>query len=44
MKEERRYVNMADISRKTYERNSVETIVDNDRKLQLNEKNIYKKD
>ena len=33
MKEERRYVNMVDISRKTYERNNVETIVDNDGKL-----------
>ena len=29
---------MVDISRKTYERNGIETIVDNDRILWLNEK------
>ena len=27
------YVNMVDISRKTYERNDIETIIDNDRIL-----------
>ena len=35
-----RYVNMVDISRKTYERNGIETIVDNDGILWLNEKHI----
>ena len=29
---------MVDISRKTYERNAIETVVDNDRMLWLNEK------
>ena len=33
---------MVDISRKTYERNSIETIVDNDQILWLNEKHIQK--
>ena len=33
-----RYINMVDISRKTYERNDIETIVDNDGILWLNEK------
>ena len=32
------YINMVDISRKTYERNGVETIVDNDGRLWWNEK------
>ena len=31
---------MVDISRKTYERNGIETIVDNDGILWLNEKNV----
>ena len=31
---------MVDISRKTYERNSIETITDNDGMLWLNEKHI----
>ena len=31
---------MVDISRKTYEKNGIETIVDNDGLLWLNEKNI----
>ena len=31
---------MVDLSRKTYERNGIETIVDNDRILWLNEKHI----
>ena len=34
------YVNMVDISRKTYERNGIETMVDNDGILWLNEKHI----
>ena len=33
---------MVDKSRKTYERNSIETIVDNDQILWLNEKHIQK--
>ena len=33
---------MADISRKTYERNGTETIVDNDGKLRLHEKHVEK--
>ena len=34
------YINMADISRKTYERNGMDTVVDNDEILQLNERHI----
>ena len=34
------YINMVDISRKTYERNGIETIVDNDGILWLNKKHI----
>ena len=34
---------MADISKKTYERNGIETIVDNDRILWLSEKHIEEK-
>ena len=34
------YVNMFSINRKTYERNGIETIVDNDGILRLNEKHI----
>ena len=33
---------MVDISRKTYERNGIETIVDHDGILRLNEKHIEK--
>ena len=36
-------INMIDISRKTFEKNGVETIVDSDEILQLHE-NIQKKD
>ena len=36
------YINMIDISRKTYERNDIETIIDNDGILWLNEKSIGK--
>ena len=32
--------NTVDISRKTYEKNDIETVVDNDEKLWLNEKHI----
>ena len=35
---------MADISRKLYEKNDIETIVDNDRILWLNEKYIQELD
>ena len=34
------YINMVDISRKTYERNGIEAIVDNDGILWLNKKHI----
>ena len=34
---------MVDISKKTYERNGIETIVDNDRILWLSEKHIEEK-
>ena len=34
---------MVDINRKTYERNSIETIVDSDRILWLNEKHIQER-
>ena len=34
------YTNIVDISRDTYEKNSIETIVDNDQILCLNEKHI----
>ena len=34
------YIKMIDISRKTHERNGIETIIDNDEILWLNEKRI----
>ena len=34
------YMNMVDINRETYERNGVETKVDSDRRLCLNEKHL----
>ena len=34
------YIKMVDISRKTHERNGIETIIDNDEILWLNEKHI----
>ena len=37
------YLDMVDISRKTYERNGIETIVNNDGMLWLNEKHIKKR-
>ena len=36
------YINMVDISRKTYKRNGIKTIVDNEGVLWLNEKHIEK--